>query len=121
MAATTAPGSATEIVDLTQERVISYESFYRSDQADVYDGNYSGLMNAFKVVGAVQGAESVANERRELLSGILQTRELPQAVVTLLPSDHKLLLVHQLYYFPKPMGNNEAKDWEEKVVGFVVT
>ena len=119
MAATTAPGTTTEIVDLTQELVTSYESFYRSDQADVYDGNYLGLMNAFKVAGTVQGAESVANERRELLSGILQTRELPQAVVTLLPSDHKLLLVHRLYYFPKPMGNNEAKDWEEKVVGFV--
>ena len=88
MAAITAPGSTTEIVDLTQERVTSYDSFYRSDQADVYDGSNLGLLNAFKVVGAVhQGAESVANERRELLSGILQTRELPQAVVTLLPSD----------------------------------
>ena len=103
MAEVAAPGIADAVIDLTQERIDTYNAFYRSNQADVYDGRYSGLMNAYKVAIGLQGDAAVA-EGRTLLGNILQTKELPQAVLMLLPSDKKLLLVHRLYYFPKPHG-----------------
>ena len=118
MAEVAAPGIADAVIDLTQERIDTYNAFYRSDQADVYDGRYSGLMNAYKVAVGLQG-DAAVTEGRTLLGNILQTKELPQAVLMLLPSDKKLLLVHRLYYFPKPLGNVEATDWEDKVLGFV--
>ena len=115
MAATEAPGLPDEVIDLTREPITTYNQFYRSEHAEVYDGNYIGLMKAYTVAEGLQG-DALAMERRELLSSVLQTRELLQAVIALLPDDNKLLLVHCIYYFSRPLGNNEVKDWEEKVM-----
>ena len=112
------PGVGVETIDLTLDRLTNYEVFYKSEQVDVYDGNYQGLMKAFAVPPDL-APESREREGKELLGGMLQTKEVPQALLVLLPSDSKLLLVHRLYYYTKPLGATLAKEWEERVMGFV--
>ena len=112
------PGVGVETIDLTVDRLTNYEVFYKSEQVDVYDGNYQGLMKAFAVSPDL-ALESREREGKELLGGMLQTKEVPQALLVLLPSDNKLLLVHRLYYYTKPLGATTAKEWEERIMGFV--
>ena len=58
-------------------------------------------------------------EGKELLGSMLQTKELPQVLIMLIPSDRKLLF-HWLYYYTKQWGAVGRKEWEErKVMGFV--
>ena len=116
--ATESPGTTTEVIDLTQERLSNYVAFYNSERADAYNGDYSGLMNAYTVDTTLQG-EAQTRARQSLWGGILQTKDVAQSLIMLLPSDGKLLLVHRLYYFPKPLGSALAKEWEEEIMGFV--
>ena len=116
--ATESPGTTTEVIDLTQERLSNYVAFYNSERADAYNGDYSGLMNAYTVDTTLQG-EAQTRARQSLWGGILQTKDVAQSLIMLLPSDGKLLLVHRLYYFPKPLGSAVAKEWEEEIMGFV--
>ena len=73
---------------------------------------------AYKVDESLQG-EAQTQARQSLWGSILQTKDVAQSIITLLPSDGKLLLVHRLYYFPKPLGSATAKEWEEEILGFV--
>ena len=116
--ATETPGVSTEVIDLTQDRISTYAAYYNSEQADAYHGSYTGLMNAYKVDGSLQ-VEGQRRARQSLWSNVLQTRDVAQSLLTMLPSDGRLLLVHRLCYFPKPLGSTVAKDWEEEIIGFV--
>ena len=115
---TETPGTAPEGVDLPQDRLSTYAAFYNSDLVDAYNGEYAGLMAAYKVDEALRGDEQT-RARQSLWGNILQTKDVAQSILTLLPSDGRLLLIHRLYYFPKPLGSTVAKEWEEEILGFV--
>ena len=57
-------------------------------------------------------------ESKCLHSGIIQTKEVPQAFVMLTLHNRKLLLVHCLSYFPRPRGSTVMKEWEDRIIGF---
>ena len=99
------PGVGVETIDLTLDRLTNYEVFYKSDLVDVYDGNYQGLMKAFAVPPDLT-PESREREGKESLGGMLQTKEVPQALLVLLPSDNKLLLVTKQNLWVQPLQRN---------------
>ena len=72
--ATETPGVSTEVIDLTQDRISTYAAYYNSEQADAYQGSYTGLMNAYKVDDSLQ-VEGQRRARQSLWSSILQTRD----------------------------------------------
>ena len=82
--ATETPGVSTEVIDLTQDRIPTYAAYYNSAQADAYQGSYTGLMNAYKVDDSLQ-VEGQRRARQSLWSSILQTRDVAQSLLTMLP------------------------------------
>ena len=60
MAKLAAPGIADAVIlDLTQERIHTYNAFYCINHANGYNGHYSGLMNPYRVAAGLQGGVAV--------------------------------------------------------------
>ena len=106
-----------EVIDLTEARISSYLDFYKADHSDVYDGKYEGLMNLYKVPIDFNLTTN-DQESKRLHGGVIQTKEIPQALVMLTPHNGKLLLVHRLSYFPHLLGSTDTKEWEDRIIGF---